>query len=213
VHFGSREYAAAIGRWLTKDPILFAGGDTNLYQYTLADPINLIDSDGNESIGISAYNGIGGGISVTWSDGHVSVGVEVGVGTSTVGVEHDSGAKVDTGEEMGQRTGDPEKLTLFGEAGGELSIPVPFGGKITLIDGKVGIEIEEGPCRKFEWPPKGRGKLCVGAGDCIGPEGPTHELEGEGPESHEGGESESTGPKLLGPAGKAGVRISNFILF
>jgi RHS repeat-associated protein len=211
VHFGSREYAPAIGRWLTKDPILFAGGDTNLYEYTLADPINLTDSDGNESIGISAYEGIGGGITVTWSDGRVSIGVELGVGTPTVGVGNDPGAKVDTGEEMGRRTGDPEKLTIFGEAGGELSFPVPFGGKITLIDGKVGVEIEESPCPgKFE-PPKGKGKICVGT-DCIGPEGPTHQLEGETPESHHEGESKSTGTKL-GFGGKAGVKINNFILF
>jgi len=31
---------------VTKDPIGFAGGDTNLYAYTLQDPVNFIDSDG-----------------------------------------------------------------------------------------------------------------------------------------------------------------------
>ncbi|MBS1961334.1 MAG: RHS repeat-associated core domain-containing protein [Bdellovibrionales bacterium] len=45
-HFGAREYDASTGRWLTKDPILFAGGDTNLYGYVLNDPINSIDSSG-----------------------------------------------------------------------------------------------------------------------------------------------------------------------
>jgi RHS repeat-associated protein len=206
VHFESREYAPAIGRWLTKDPVLFAGGDTNLYEYTLADPINLIDSDGNESIGISSYNGIGGGISVTWSDGHVSIGVELGVGTPTIGVEHDPGAKADTGEEMGQRTGDRGKLTIFGEGGAEVSVSVPVLGKITLIDGKVGVEIEESPCPgKFE-PPKGKGKICLGT-ECIGTEGPTHQLEGETPESHGEGESKDLGVKV-GPAGKAGVRLN-----
>lgn len=44
--FGARDYDASIGRWLSKDPILFAGGDTNLYGYVLQDPINLIDPDG-----------------------------------------------------------------------------------------------------------------------------------------------------------------------
>ena len=33
-------------RWTSKDPILFAGGDTNLYGYVLADPINFTDSTG-----------------------------------------------------------------------------------------------------------------------------------------------------------------------
>ncbi len=35
-----------IGRWTAKDPILFAGGDTDLYGYCLSDPVNLIDPDG-----------------------------------------------------------------------------------------------------------------------------------------------------------------------
>ncbi len=32
-HFGFREYDPFTGRWTAKDPILFAGGDTNLYGY------------------------------------------------------------------------------------------------------------------------------------------------------------------------------------
>jgi RHS repeat-associated protein len=46
VLFGARSYDAETGRWLSKDPILFGGGDTNLYGYVLNDPINLIDSTG-----------------------------------------------------------------------------------------------------------------------------------------------------------------------
>jgi len=37
---------AGLGRWLTKDPIRFDGGDTNLYGYVLQDPINFVDPDG-----------------------------------------------------------------------------------------------------------------------------------------------------------------------
>ena len=43
VHFGARDYDPETGRWITKDPILFAGGETNLYGYVLGDPINLTD--------------------------------------------------------------------------------------------------------------------------------------------------------------------------
>jgi RHS repeat-associated protein len=43
VHFGFREYSPEIGRWAAKDPILFWGGDTDLYGYCLNDPINWID--------------------------------------------------------------------------------------------------------------------------------------------------------------------------
>ena len=45
-HFGLRDYDAETGRWTTKDPILFAGFDTNLYGYVLNDPVNVIDPSG-----------------------------------------------------------------------------------------------------------------------------------------------------------------------
>jgi RHS repeat-associated protein len=44
--FGARDYDAQTGRWLSKDPILFGGGDTNLYGYVINDPVNLIDPRG-----------------------------------------------------------------------------------------------------------------------------------------------------------------------
>ncbi len=44
--FGARDYDAQVGRWTAKDPILFAGGDTNLYFYVLGDPINIVDPAG-----------------------------------------------------------------------------------------------------------------------------------------------------------------------
>lgn len=46
VRFGARDYDAETARWLARDPILFAGGDTNLYGYVLNDPINLTDRTG-----------------------------------------------------------------------------------------------------------------------------------------------------------------------
>jgi RHS repeat-associated protein len=49
VRFGARDYNSAVGRWTAKDPILFAGGDTNLYSYVLNDPISLVDPGGLDS--------------------------------------------------------------------------------------------------------------------------------------------------------------------
>jgi RHS repeat-associated protein len=46
VRFGARDYDPELGRWTTKDPVLFEGGDTNLYAYALQDPINWADSGG-----------------------------------------------------------------------------------------------------------------------------------------------------------------------
>ena len=45
-HFGARDYDPEIGRWISKDPIVFSGGDTNLYGYVLNDPVNWIDRTG-----------------------------------------------------------------------------------------------------------------------------------------------------------------------
>jgi len=46
VRFGARDYETETGRWTIKDPILFSGGDNNLFGYVFADPINIIDQDG-----------------------------------------------------------------------------------------------------------------------------------------------------------------------
>ncbi len=46
VRFGYRDYDPETGRWTAKDPILFAGGDTDLYGYCLNDPVNLVDPTG-----------------------------------------------------------------------------------------------------------------------------------------------------------------------
>ena len=46
VRFGLRDYDPAIGKWTAKDPIDFKGGDTNLFNYTGADPVNYIDPEG-----------------------------------------------------------------------------------------------------------------------------------------------------------------------
>ncbi len=45
--FGFRDYDADVGRWTAKDPILFEGGDTDLYGYVINDPMNGVDPEGN----------------------------------------------------------------------------------------------------------------------------------------------------------------------
>lgn len=56
VRFGARDYDAETGRWTSKDPILFNGGDTNLYGYVLNDPINFIDPMGTDANLVTGEN-------------------------------------------------------------------------------------------------------------------------------------------------------------
>ncbi|HSN99430.1 MAG TPA: RHS repeat-associated core domain-containing protein, partial [Candidatus Nanopelagicales bacterium] len=56
VRFGARDYDAEIGRWTAKDPLLFEGGDTNLYAYALGDPINRVDPDGRAAQALALLN-------------------------------------------------------------------------------------------------------------------------------------------------------------
>jgi len=49
--FGARDYDAQSGRWTAKDPISFAGRDSNLYAYVANDPVNEMDSTGLSALG------------------------------------------------------------------------------------------------------------------------------------------------------------------
>lgn len=53
IRFGARDYDAESGRWTKKDPIRFAGEGSNLYGYTMNDPVNFIDIIGLDSYLVS----------------------------------------------------------------------------------------------------------------------------------------------------------------
>jgi len=94
VRFGYRDYDPDIGRWTAKDPIFFAGGDTDLYGYCLNDPINSVDLEG-----LLAFNLITGG-----------VGAAIGAGISTAHAWA-----------SGVRGWDLAKSAAIGAAGGAVS--------------------------------------------------------------------------------------------
>jgi RHS repeat-associated protein len=51
VRFGLRDYEPASGRWTARDPILFKGGQPNLYAYVSNNPVNLVDPSGTANEG------------------------------------------------------------------------------------------------------------------------------------------------------------------
>jgi len=53
--FGFRDYDAETGRWTAKDPILFGGGDSNLWGYNANDPVNWIDPTGLKTLCEALY--------------------------------------------------------------------------------------------------------------------------------------------------------------
>jgi len=83
--FGSRDYDAATGRWLSKDPLGLVAPGTNVYGYVLDDPINLRDPSGLcpackpcDDCPSGKWTYFGGGASV-----FVGIGVTIAHGTFT----------------------------------------------------------------------------------------------------------------------------------
>jgi len=77
--FGARDYDALTGRWTAKDPIMFDGGDTNLFAYVEGNPLSLIDPTGLMGRG-SGGNGAGGSAGPSSSSSLSVVGNSVAAG-------------------------------------------------------------------------------------------------------------------------------------
>ena len=61
IRFGYRDFDPETGRWTARDPIGFAGGDTNLYGYVASDPVNFVDPTGlvnTAKVTVGTLNGI-----------------------------------------------------------------------------------------------------------------------------------------------------------
>ena len=80
VRFGLRDYDPMAGRWTARDPILFDGGQANLYVYVGNNPVGFRDPFGLWCVGASAYVGLGAGAELCCSNGRCSVCGEAGFG-------------------------------------------------------------------------------------------------------------------------------------
>ncbi|CAK8718667.1 hypothetical protein GCAAIG_08125 [Candidatus Electronema halotolerans] len=120
VKFGFRDYDPAIGRWVAKDPIFFAGGDVDLYGYVVGDPVGLVDPEGKlwswAATGAGAViGGLGGAsyglgsqvISAIQGNGfHAENIIGAAAGGAVVGAV--------TGAVVGAVTGDPSAILIGG---------------------------------------------------------------------------------------------------
>jgi RHS repeat-associated protein len=124
VRFGARDYDAYAGRWTAKDPIGFAGGDTNLYAYAFSDPANQIDPEG--TIVPVLVGGVLGGAVV----GGLVGGVLGGVKASAAGGDFSSiASSVLTGAGIGAVAG-----ALTG-----LAVVLPTAATVAIVgEGAVG---------------------------------------------------------------------------
>jgi uncharacterized protein RhaS with RHS repeats len=57
LRFGARDYDPGVGRWTAKDQLLFKGGDSNLYNYVMNDPVNLFDPNGEAAQAMACLGG------------------------------------------------------------------------------------------------------------------------------------------------------------
>jgi RHS repeat-associated protein len=137
VRFMARDYDPETGRWTSKDPILFNGGDANLYGYVMADPVNFIDPIGLWSFsvgGYSPFSGLGGGINFgvnpdgswfagVWGGGGIGGGFGFDPDGTSPGYNPSCGPSVSVGAyaNAGARWG-PFKAGL--NAGGGANFPI-----------------------------------------------------------------------------------------
>ena len=158
VRFGARDYDASVGRWTAKDPLLFGGGDTNLYGYVHGDPVNRIDPSGLIaplvwayviSIGLGAITAgrsayvrheNGWAIFKAAAAGGVAGGITMAAGLYTSGLAATMGAGALTAS-MGSNA----LVGMFGSTGEQLwrsnsfsSLAVARAGVIGALSGGIG---------------------------------------------------------------------------
>jgi hypothetical protein len=127
-----------IGKWTAKDPILFAGGDSNLYGYVANDPVNFVDPWGL----INLLLGGGGSLAaITGAEASGGVVINPGIGSSNAdaGVFASGGAgggvNVSADVFMGYVKGDMSNVS--GQTGNMNLSAGPFSLSV-FVDPKTG---------------------------------------------------------------------------
>jgi RHS repeat-associated protein len=179
VRFGLRDYEPASGRWTSRDPILFGGGQGNLYSYVSNHPVGVVDRSGLASIEVSAYEGIGVDTKLSWTRDGISACFGLGFGGG-VSLGLDPFGDLDD-----------TKVALDGKIKGQLG-----PGKL-----EFGVEISE--CRNV----KPKAELCSGL-VCTRLDKDNPNLQAKGkPAEFDNGLLRSLGQEGVGIKGKLGAKF------
>jgi RHS repeat-associated protein len=85
VRFGARDYDPQVGRWASKDPIRFAGADTNLYAYCHSNPVDCIDPSGLDPLSAFTQGFVDGAVGALLVGGAVVAVATLGVPAAVIG--------------------------------------------------------------------------------------------------------------------------------
>lgn len=159
VRFGARDYDPEVGRWTSKDPILFNGGDTNLFGYVENDPVNWVDPEGmtkknpGQVLESDPFAGGGGGPPASAPMGRISFPVEVQKGSNcpgSIGGRSYSGHALDRMQGRGITPSSVENTIKTGTSNVQPNGNIQYhdaGNNITVIINQNGgvVTVRPGP--------------------------------------------------------------------
>lgn len=163
IRFGARDYDPQTGRWTNKDPIRFAGGDSNLYGYVLGDPINGIDPSGLICVPGWASDllrrvppwmrvnlHVAGGNGIVGAAGQISVSGQGISGAFGIGHGIGFGASATVTAAVGSSSGAGTTVTAAGGGGvgGSVSLSARSGG--TSAEAGLGVGLGAGVASVFD---------------------------------------------------------------
>lgn len=126
VRFGWRDYEPASGRWTSRDPLLFAGEQGNLYSYVRNHPVGVVDRSGLTSVSVSVYKFVGVDVKLSITRDGISActgaGVDFGSRSKTVGLGLDPFGDLDPSAVVIDGKLQANYGPLKGEAGVEVQI-------------------------------------------------------------------------------------------
>ena len=146
LHMGLRDYDPATGRFTGRDPLLFEGGQANLFAYASNNPARNSDPIGLFSIDFTICEGICVGTKLTINGDGISACTEAGFGEGGVGLE------VGSAREARRQQGLPQ--------GGARGVAGPFASL------ELSGEVNSDGCKRDT---KKQAKVCI-AGACFTPE-------------------------------------------